>query len=659
MMPFIDAAARFVLAVLFNGLWEAAILAAAAWLVLRFMRQGNATTRHSVLAAALFASLILPIVTTVIATMTTRAQPSVTVNITKTNDVASGTRLHQGALPAHRQVGQMPPVAAVPAPGLRQFHLTVPRLNLTLPRVVALAIVALWLAGAAFVLLRLFRSLFYLEGLKRKSLPVPVEYRAQLVRWSAATRGSREVRLCRSNEVVIPIAVGLFDAMILVPERLLEELAPNEIDQIVLHELAHLRRADDWVNAVERIAQALLFFNPGIAWLVAQLDLEREVACDDWVLQQNDAVPYASCLAKVVETTMWPCPAMSAPGAFVTRRDMSVRIERLLLRHRDVRVRTSLGPIGLAVTAFAALCIAIAFVSPSIAYTTGTPVPAASPVRAVKAAKPKPASPARVTTVAVHPTAVPKPAATVKPTPAVTAKPASPAVAHPKVPAHPAPASKAPPTMLGASAGMMVASNVASNVASTVENAVGSAGPSVQVAANSPAYIDELASVGYTHLTVDELVQMRAVGVTADYIRQLAAAGITHPSVKDLVQMKALGVSPAFVGGMRARFGSSVSLNDIAGMRAVGVTPAYLDELASAGVKNLTAEQAESLRAVGVTGAYAASLARAGYPNLTAQQLTELRSLGIDGGFVQRAAAHGMTNLTVEQLVRLKSSGVL
>lgn len=658
MMPFIDAAARFVLAVLFNGLWEAAILAAAAWLVLRFMRQGNATTRHSVLAAALFASLILPIVTTVIATMTTRAQPSVTVNITKTNDVAPATRPHQGALPAHRQVGQTPPVAAMPATALRQFHMVVPRLNLTLPRAFALAIVALWLAGAAFVLLRLFRSLFYLEGLKRHSLPVPVEYRSQLVRWSAAIKGSREVRLCRSSEVVIPIAVGLFDAMILVPERLLEELAPNEIDQIVLHELAHLRRADDWVNAVERIAQALLFFNPGIAWLVAQLDLEREVACDDWVLQQNDAVPYASCLAKVVETTMWPCPAMSAPGAFVTRRDMSVRIERLLLRHRDVRVRTSLGPIGLAVTAFATLCIAIAFVSPSIAYTTA-PVPPTSPTSTVKALKAKPASPVRVATVAVHPTTVPKPAATVKPTRAVTAKAAVPAVTHPKAPAHPAPASKTPPPILGASAGMMVASNVASNVASTVENAVGSAGPSVQVAANSPAYIDELASVGYTHLTVDELMQMRAVGVTADYIRQLAAAGIAHPSVKDLVQMKALGVTPAFVGGMRARFGSSVSLNDIAGMRAVGVTPSYLDELGSAGVKNLTAEQAESLRAVGVTGAYAASLARAGYPNLTAQQLTELRSLGIDGAFVQRAAAHGMTNLTVEQLVRLKASGVL
>ncbi len=82
--------------------------------------------------------------------------------------------------------------------------------------------------------------------------------------------------------------------MILVPDRLLEELAPDDIDSIVLHELAHLRRGDDWINAVERIAQAALFFSPGILWLVSQLDLEREVACDDWVLQQNKALPYAT-----------------------------------------------------------------------------------------------------------------------------------------------------------------------------------------------------------------------------------------------------------------------------------------------------------------------------------------------------------------------------
>src|SRR6185437_825985 len=170
-------------------------------------------------------------------------------------------------------------------------------------------------------------------------------------------------------EIAIPIAVGLFDAMILIPERFLDELEPADVDRIVLHELAHLRRADDWINAIERLASALLFFNPGIAWLVAQLDLEREVACDDWVLQQNDPLPYANCLAKVVETAVWPYRAMSAPGAFLTRRAMSVRIERLLTSHRDVRVRTSLGPTGAVVAALAALGIAAAFVSPSFAYT--------------------------------------------------------------------------------------------------------------------------------------------------------------------------------------------------------------------------------------------------------------------------------------------------
>ena len=319
MTPLFDAVVRFVVAMLFNGLWEAALLALAAWIALRAMPNANATTRHAVLAAALFASLILPAATAWIATV----QPS--------GDVAPASTV--GAL--HSTGNARPPAihasASTPAaaPATPTSVRAPWRPNLTLPRFLAVGLVALWLLGVVVVLARLIASLLYLERLKRDALPVPIEYRARLERWTRTTKGSRPVRLCRSSEIVIPIAVGLFDAMILVPDHLLEELEPKDVDAIVLHELAHLRRADDWINAVERLAQALLFFNPGIIWLVGQLDLEREVACDDWVLLQDEALPYATCLAKVVETTIWPYRAMSAPGAFVTRRAMSVRIERL------------------------------------------------------------------------------------------------------------------------------------------------------------------------------------------------------------------------------------------------------------------------------------------------------------------------------------------
>src|SRR5215469_15143668 len=68
MTPAIDTIVRFIVAVLFNGLWEAALLAIVAWIALRAMPNGNATTRHSVLVAALLASLILPVVTAVVTT---------------------------------------------------------------------------------------------------------------------------------------------------------------------------------------------------------------------------------------------------------------------------------------------------------------------------------------------------------------------------------------------------------------------------------------------------------------------------------------------------------------------------------------------------------------------------------------------------------------
>jgi beta-lactamase regulating signal transducer with metallopeptidase domain len=589
-MATVDTIVRFIIAVLFNGLWEAALLAIVAWIALRSMPNGNATTRHSVLAAALLASLVLPVATAVITTV----HPTFASIATHVPAKIAPLTLPKSVKPA-AQTQVAPPIAAPQ------------RASIALPRSIAIAIVVVWVLGALFVLVRLIVSLVHLERLKKDALPVAVEYRSQLVRWSAATKGSRTVRLCRSSEIAIPIAVGLFDAMILVPERFLEELEPADVDRIVLHELAHLRRADDWINAIERIASALLFFNPGIAWLVAQLDLEREVACDDWVLQQNDPLPYANCLAKVVETAAWPYRAMSAPGAFLTRRAMSVRIERLLTAHRDVRVRTSLGPTGIVVAALAALGIAAAFVSPSFAYTVNQPVEtAAAPV-------------VHHSVIARHPIAVhhvakqseSKPQAPVT-TSTVIAKPTAAATA---------------PAVAKTSSAPVVFKTFAPVVAKAVP-AMQSVGGPTQVAANSPAYIDDLASAGYTNLTVDQLIELRSLGVTAEYIRGLESAGFEHPTVRELVQLRSLGVQPDFVRAMRQHFGS-VNVQQLCRLKALGITPEYADQM---------------LRA---------------YPSLSVEDLARLRALGIDSAFIERANAHGFHNLSVEQLVRLKISGIL
>ena len=638
MMPFVDTAVRFIIEVLFNGLWLAALLAAVAWLALRAMPNGNATTRHSVLAAALYASLLLPIVAACLTTLprvhgistpqtystsvSRNAVSSGVANVGVGSQHVAGPESHQTDL---RGVG--PAMAAKAA---------LVRPNFALPRTLAIAIVAIWLLGVAVVLLRIILSLRHLERLKSDALPVPIEYRALLRRWTAVTKGSRNVRLCRSNEIAVPIAVGLFDAMILVPERLLEELPPDDIDSIVLHELAHLRRGDDWINAVERIAQAALFFSPGILWLVSQLDLEREVACDDWVLQQNKALPYATCLARIVESVAWPYRAISAPGAFVTRRGMSVRIERLLASHRDVRVRTSLGPAGAMVAALGALCIAAAFVAPSFAYTTSDAIGPMAAATA-KPARPKVNAKPRATAAPATPSYKSSPAQSPRTASPGAVSPAS----SPRTPGGPAPAAKTAVAMVTAAPAdtqtqprplyrILLAPPHQPTIVAVTERADPSIEHAIQVAANSPDYIDSLASVGYTNLSIDDLIRLKAVGVTADYIRAIQDAGLSHPSVEDLIRLRAIGVQPDYIRAMRAHFGVSTSIEQIAHLRALGVTDAYMRDLATAG-----------------------------YPNLTIEETARLRAMGINSSYIALAASHGIRNLTVEQLIRLKASGIL
>jgi uncharacterized protein YjbI with pentapeptide repeats/beta-lactamase regulating signal transducer with metallopeptidase domain len=364
--------ARITVATLFNSLWEAALLALAVSLILRALPNLNATTRYAGWCVALAGSLVLPLATAFpqvsvrYAHTTSQAQTSAQMPAPHGNTHRASTTIADvSTVPASSNAG----AASNPEPAFKLPG----RLQVNLPEYVALILFGAWGVAALVLLVRLGVNLWRLEHLKRDALPLPVDYRERLAQWSAAEKGEREVRLCVCDRIDVPVAVGLFDSMILIPQHLLETLSSDEIDQIMLHELGHLRRADDWTNGLQRVVQALFFFNPAILYIAQQLDLEREVACDDWVVHQTKSVrPYATCLTKMAEVTAWPHRALAAPGVFVTRRGLSVRVERLLRAGRNIRTSVSFGPAGAVVAALIVLFFALQNVAPTFAFTLGS-----------------------------------------------------------------------------------------------------------------------------------------------------------------------------------------------------------------------------------------------------------------------------------------------
>jgi uncharacterized protein YjbI with pentapeptide repeats/beta-lactamase regulating signal transducer with metallopeptidase domain len=390
-------AASAVAAITINALWQDALLVLGVWGLLRAWPHLNASTRYTVWSATLVAAVLVPVATTV--PFLAAPPPPVSSNTGAIRESRTPILIPETVAARHAE----PSVAHGAGGGVasetlpRVSSLRFPeRFRLTLPLPVAIGIAAAWMLLAALALLRLAIGIVKLEALKRDALPLPVEYRDAMARWTAANKGSRDVRLCVSDATDVPVAVGLFDSMILIPRVLLDLLSETEVDQISLHELAHLRRADDWTNGLQRVFLALLAWNPAARFIGQQLDLEREVACDDWVLSLTGAVrPYALCLTKMAETSSWPRAPIPAPGVFATRKHISLRIERLLGAGRNVATNLALGPAAAAVAIVGALAFVIAIVAPSIAAPVATVAsPATAPVSQSPAALAVPAKPA-------------------------------------------------------------------------------------------------------------------------------------------------------------------------------------------------------------------------------------------------------------------------
>lgn len=260
-------------------------------------------------------------------------------------------RLRGGQSASFRYLGQMMALLLIPLASVFTFidaleryqqtshwlesGLTIPFANFAQSSLAVLVnnsldeIVLLWLAGVLLLLLRLAGSLVFCRHvIASRSLPLPPELQRLMDGLRHQLGVVRQVRFLLSPVISVPCVVGHLKPVILLPASLILNLDRQQLEAIVLHELAHIRRHDFLVNLIQAVLQNLYFFNPFVRLLVKNLDTERENICDDIAVAHcGDAMVYARTLERFSSLLLAEGAAVALAG---TGGSMLDRIRRQL-----------------------------------------------------------------------------------------------------------------------------------------------------------------------------------------------------------------------------------------------------------------------------------------------------------------------------------------
>jgi len=161
----------------------------------------------------------------------------------------------------------------------------------------------LWIIGVVALSLRSLGGWGMIQRLRASATAeTPERVRASFVRISAALGLRRPVLLRISDRISGPVTVGALRAMVLLPLSAVTSLGPEELEVVLAHELAHVRRADFFWNLIQTMVETLFFFHPAVWWIGSRIRHERELCCDDLALQVcPNPVVYASALFRLEE----------------------------------------------------------------------------------------------------------------------------------------------------------------------------------------------------------------------------------------------------------------------------------------------------------------------------------------------------------------------
>jgi beta-lactamase regulating signal transducer with metallopeptidase domain len=508
---------------LLHFIWQGTALAALFAAVLVMSR--NANVRYVLGVATLILMMAAPVVTFV--SLNRAPIPAATIDATQAagNSGIAGVVSSDQAIKSER-------LAQVLAPGANREQ-------------TMLWLVQAWLIGVMLFSMRTAGGLLWLGRARRGQIePLPDEVYRQCLVLQRRMGLHWHIRFGQCDWLDAPAVLGWFRPIVLVTTQALTGLNRQQLQAIIVHELAHIRRHDAFVNLFQIVAEMLLFYHPAVWWVSRRIRIEREVCCDNQALAAcAEPVNYARALTLMEEWRAAPSMMMAANRGPLTERVLRV------LDAQGTSARSRVVGAGISMT-----CVAAALFAGNVL------VAAAQPVAGIEA-----------------------PAPVVAP-----AREAPPVLS-------PAPPPKEPPKEQQVPRGIPRPPSPPEPAATPAEPAATPAEP----ASKQSSYMDRLAAVGLKDLDIEELIAMKVQGITPDYIVETRRL-VADPSIDDVIAMKVHGITPGFISGLQKAGLDIRTADDFVAARVHGITPEFVTTALNHGFRDLTVEKLIMLRNIDV-----------------------------------------------------------
>jgi beta-lactamase regulating signal transducer with metallopeptidase domain len=532
---------------LLHFVWQGAALAAL--LAAALMVSRNANVRYALGIGTLILMTAAPVIT--FAWLNRAPAPATTIEVSEIAPASDVMFTSQSVSPAD------PLVHALAARTSREDMM--------------LWLVQAWFVGVMLLSVRTGGGLLWLARTRRGEIePLSPEMHRQCLLLQERMGLRRHIRYGLSHGLDSPVVIGWFRPVVVMTAQAITGLSPQQLQAIIAHELAHIRRHDAFVNVFQVVAEMFLFYQPAVWWVSRRIRIEREVCCDHEALAAcGEPVSYARALTMMEEWRAAPSMMMAA-----NRSPLAERVLRLL-GVQGTSARSRVAGLGACVVGVAAALFAgSVFVAAAQATTDDQPSPQTS-------ASPAPA-----------PVAAPAPAAAPEPQPAPRPRVA----VEPKPPVPPRPAQE-------------------------------ERSPREEVTYNKSSYIEGIDAAGLRNVSIDEVIAMKVQGITPAYIKSMLATQL-QPEVHELIAMKVHDVTPEYVDAIR-RVLADVEVEDVIAMRVHSVTPQFIQQMQAAGLDIRIAEDLIAAKVHEITPELVKSAIEHGFQDLTIPKLIMLRNIDV------------------------------